>query len=167
MISYQAKEGLAFNYRMSGLCIHNNRILIHQFPKDDFWTLPGGRAEFLEDSKSTVAREFKEETGYQVKVGRPLWLVERFFDFKDKKWHELNFIYEVNFPSGSACLSQEEFWGYEDQDFKIRYKWFEFKELEKLTLYPRFLKEKLPHIPHQIERIVEWQENFKPPISSE
>ncbi|WP_269457609.1 NUDIX hydrolase [Auraticoccus monumenti] len=36
------------------------------------WTLPGGGVEYGESLEEAVVREVKEETGYDVTVGRPL-----------------------------------------------------------------------------------------------
>lgn len=36
------------------------------------WTLPGGGVDFEESLEAAVVREVKEETGYDVALGRPL-----------------------------------------------------------------------------------------------
>lgn len=50
-----------FNFRVAGVAIHNNKILIHMYEGFDFWALPGGRAELQETTIETIKREMKEE----------------------------------------------------------------------------------------------------------
>lgn len=60
MITFE-RDHNKFNFRVAGIAIHNNRILLHTTEKDDFWNLPGGRVEFNESTDQTIIREIKEE----------------------------------------------------------------------------------------------------------
>ncbi len=48
-------------------------------PGDDYWAMPGGRAEIGETSARTIVREMQEELGCEVEVERLLWTVENFY----------------------------------------------------------------------------------------
>lgn len=68
-----------FNYRVAGVFVEDGHVLVHRAEPDAFWTLPGGRGEFLEESAETLRREMLEEIGASVRVERLLWVVENSF----------------------------------------------------------------------------------------
>ena len=43
-----------FNFRIAGIAIDENQILLHRAAKDDFWSCPGGRAEMGETGSQTL-----------------------------------------------------------------------------------------------------------------
>jgi ADP-ribose pyrophosphatase YjhB (NUDIX family) len=45
MISY-SKDGRRFNYRVAGIVIYDNKILLHRVNDESHWSLPGGKVEF-------------------------------------------------------------------------------------------------------------------------
>lgn len=71
-----------FNFRVVGVALDGDRVLVHRPERDDFWTLPGGRGELLEPARDTLAREMLEEIGAEVQVGRLVWVVENFFQYQ-------------------------------------------------------------------------------------
>ena len=79
----------SFNYRIVGVALHDGHVLLHRGESEDFWTLPGGRAELGEPAEETLRREMREELGVEVEVERLLWVVENFFSYQGRSWHEL------------------------------------------------------------------------------
>ena len=69
MITF-ARGPLRFNYRVVGIAINDGRVLLHRAETDDFWALPGGRAELMEPASVTLQREMQEELGIEVQVLR-------------------------------------------------------------------------------------------------
>ena len=72
-------NNIKFKYRVSGILLKNNKILVCKINNNEFYCLPGGHVELLEDSQSAMLREFKEETLIDAKVEKLLFMTENFF----------------------------------------------------------------------------------------
>lgn len=72
-----------------GLCIDDNRILVTQRPADTHlglkWEFPGGKPEAGEDDATALAREFREEVGLTIRVGRLFHQIS--FDYPERRVH--------------------------------------------------------------------------------
>ena len=146
-----------FNFRIAGVALNDNYVLLHKAGVDTFWTCPGGRAEIGETASQTLVREMKEELGVDVEVVRLLWLVENFFDYAQKDYHEIAFYFLMQFPRRSRYLAKDKsFQGIED-DNHLKFQWFPVDSdvLTKLPLLPSFLQQSLNNLPNSVEHIVE------------
>ena len=85
-----------FDVRACGVLSQDNHIL-SSVESDGSQTLPGGAVKIGETSKEAVVREFLEETKIRVRVGNLLAVVENMFNYKDKPYQQIIFVYEV-FP---------------------------------------------------------------------
>ncbi|GAB4440332.1 MAG: NUDIX domain-containing protein [Anaerolineae bacterium] len=139
--------GVRFVYRTVGVAIDGGRVLLHQADGDDFWSMPGGRVEPLEPSPDALRREMREEIGVAVRVERLLWVVENFYRHEALAYHELALFYLMSFPPESPCYTQSEFWGEEDGNLRLRFRWHARNALETVPLYPTFLRRALRAIP--------------------
>lgn len=152
MISY--KEGnTKFNYRVAGVAIKDNKVLLHKPDKDDFWTLPGGRGEMFETSIDTIEREIKEELNEVAKVDRLLWIIENFFEYNGEKYHELSMYYLINFDVNSRMYINDEIKGIEIEK-KMTFKWFDIETIETQSVQPVLLKEELKDISNNVKHII-------------
>lgn len=165
MITFK-KDSNVFVYRIAGVAIYNNKLLVHKSIIDDFWSLPGGRCEFLEISKDALIREMKEEIGVEIKIIRPLYFVENFFYFEGKDFHELSIFYLMEFPPDSKIVFEKDTFhgkerelGFENNSFHgkeldLIFKWVDINEVENLRLYPLFLRKSLKNIKSYPEHII-------------
>ena len=138
-------EHAVFNYRVAGILIKNEHVLIHKQVNDLHWAIPGGRVEVLEDSQTSIIREMKEELGYKVKVENLLWVTENFFEYNNRNFHELGFYYHISLKEDEINFQTEAFHGLEGE--RLIYKWTPIRELEHIPLFPEFLRTGLKQIP--------------------
>lgn len=146
---------IKFGCRAVAVVIKNNKILFQKRKKDVFWALPGGAIGTLERGKDVVKREIFEETGEKnTNVIRPLWFVEYFFSFDNKKQHQYILGYLVDVSDKSKLLQKNEFDGIEKEK-NIVYKWFDINELANASIKPDYLKSKLLNINDNFEFLEE------------
>ncbi|CAM2009443.1 (deoxy)nucleoside triphosphate pyrophosphohydrolase [Acanthopleuribacter pedis] len=87
---------------MVGLCLDDDRILITRRPDDTHlalkWEFPGGKPEGDEDNHAALQREFLEEVGLTIEVGRLFH--EKVFTYPERRVHL--FFYLVRTPIPQA-----------------------------------------------------------------
>ena len=150
------EENKRFNFRVAGLAMHHNKVLLHQYETDDFWVLPGGRAELLESTEETIVREIKEELDEEISINRLLYVNETFFEHQERIVHELCFYYHIEFEEGSDILNRETAFERKEIDGSIlTFKWFELDAVEALELYPVFIRDNIKQLPKHTQHIVE------------
>lgn len=87
------------NIRTAGIIIHENKILTHRDVNKDHYCLPGGRVQIGENSEETIKRELKEELGKEIEISKYISTIENFFEMENKKYHEIFFLYQVEFKN--------------------------------------------------------------------
>jgi ADP-ribose pyrophosphatase YjhB (NUDIX family) len=142
-----------FNYRVAGIAIHNGKVLFQKGKSDTFWALPGGRCELMEESDNTLKREMVEELTESVRVGKLKLIVENFFKYNSKSYHEIGFYYFMHFNSSSKILNLESFKGVE-KDTGLTFKWIDIEDFDKVDIKPIFLKEAIKNPPKTTKHIV-------------
>lgn len=93
-ISFRTDEG-RFNYRVAGIIMHDNKLLIMKDAHSPYYYIPGGRVKMNELSEDAIVREIIEELNTKVKVNRMLWVNENFFheEYFNEDFHEICFYY--------------------------------------------------------------------------
>src|SRR5437588_10203363 len=99
---------MRFNYRVAGVVYDGDKVLIHRSEIDDFWSMPGGRCEFLESAADALVREMREELGVEVNVVRLLWFVEDFFEHLGTQFHELALYFLMTFSDDCPLYGMTE-----------------------------------------------------------
>ena len=135
-------NNIKFNYRVATLIKNNDKILLHKNKEDDFYAIPGGRIMIGETSEDALKREFLEEIGAKITIKNYLGMVENFFEYNLKKYHEVMILYESNFDRNTDFYKKEKIIGKENNG-KIEFVWKTIDEIKKLDLRPLFLKESI------------------------
>jgi len=148
-------EDIKFGARAVGVLKKNNKILFQKRVNDEFWALPGGGIEVMERAKDVVVRELEEEIGLtDVKVIKPLWFVEYFFNFDNTDWHQYIIGYLLDIDDNNEIIKKDEFDGIEVGK-NIIYKWIDINDIKNAPIKPEYLKEKLLNTDNSFEFIEE------------
>ena len=132
-------EDYILNIRAGGIITHNGKILLHHNLNKDHYAILGGRMEIGESSEETVKREFKEELGKDVETKEYVATIENFFEIENKKYHEIMFIYKLEFVDDEDKKIEENLSNLEGKDY-LKYEWIDIEKLDEYNLYPKILK---------------------------
>lgn len=136
----ESKFGNRLRIRVNGILIEENKILMvkHKMSSElDFWSTPGGGMQFGSSVQQNLCREFLEETGLQISVGKFIFINE----FLNPPLHALECFFEVKRISGNATLGKDPELG-ENSQILSEIRWMTFSELQsidKKNIHPLFL----------------------------
>jgi len=150
-------DDFVFSYRVAGLLIKNNKILLQHPISDAGYAIPGGHVSLGETSEETLIREFREEIGVDIKVENLKWVGEIFFPWGDKPCHQINLFYKVTLTEDTQIPLHGEFYGIEKIDndsFKLEFSWMDLKDILNVELYPTNAKELLLNNSKEIKHFV-------------
>ena len=144
MISFDVGRD-KFNFRVGAIVLDsaNERILMNTRDGIDFFVLPGGRVEMGEDTITSLKREFEEELGVGVTVVGLKAVAENFFEFNDKKYHELQYLYIVKLNDLAIEKNNGRFYAVEEKDV---FEWKSIKEIDSINYRPNILKEPIKEV---------------------
>ena len=100
-------EAYLFQVRVTGILVEQGRILLvrQRLSATRGWSLPGGRLERGETLEEGPLREFREETGLEVRVDRLLYLC----DAEPSGHMLLHITFAVTRTGGELTLPTNEF----------------------------------------------------------
>lgn len=127
------------NIRACALIIHNNKLLVHNNINENHVALVGGRVKIGESSEDTLKREIKEEMGKEIEILEYVSTIENFFDADDMPYHEIMFVYRVDFKDDADKKIIDSIKNIEGED-ELRYDWIDIDKIEQYPLKPQILK---------------------------
>lgn len=153
--TFKTDQGV-FNYRVCGIIINDNKILVTKDNFSPYYYLPGGRLNLHESANDAVVRELEEELDIKVSINRPLWLCEKFYieEQNNKQYHEICLYFLIDFSNTNLLLRGDKFTKQEDSK-TLLFEWVNFDELKNMYIYPNFIKDKIYNIPNELVFITE------------
>jgi ADP-ribose pyrophosphatase YjhB (NUDIX family) len=161
MITFKPGE-IRFTYRVGGILIRNEHILCEADSSQNYFFLPGGRAELGEAASATILREMQEELGVLMEIERLLYVVENFFADPNNISHELGLYFLMTAPADSYLnQSLETINRVDEVGNQLRFDWLPIAQLETFPLYPPFFQKALQEIPEHTVHIEEFRSRFE------
>lgn len=143
-------EDYKLNIRVGGIIKHKDCILFHKCKDKPYYALLGGRVEIGENSEEAIKREYYEETGREVEIVKYLATIENFFVEDNQKYHEIDFVYQLEFKDDKESIENiENKEGQED----LKYVWIPEKEIENTLILPMTIKEVLKENTYPLHKI--------------
>ena len=161
MITFKS-AGIHFTYRVGGILIQDKHVLCQASSDENFFFLPGGRAELGESASASLLREMQEEIGVLMKIERLLYIVENFFTEPNDNWHEPGLYFLMTAPADSYVnQSLETIKRVDEVGNHLRFEWLPIAQLETLPLLPPILQKALQEIPECTVHIEERRSRFE------
>lgn len=142
-----------FTYRIAGIAIHEEHVLLQRAEDGNIWFVPGGRAELLEAAQDGLLREMREELHSDIHIARLLYVIENFFSVEGIAHHELGLYFAITFLDESMYDKQRTF-HIEDANLPFIFQWLPLDMLESVKVYPRCLQKALQSLPTTTQHIV-------------
>jgi ADP-ribose pyrophosphatase YjhB (NUDIX family) len=141
-----------FKFRVSGILIVDNKLLTVKIENNDFYCLPGGHVELMENTKDAIIREFYEETRIKVDIDRLVYVTENFFNGNLGNCHEIGFYYLLK-PK-NKIMTKDFNLIEKDKEGNVRldFKWISIDNLENFK--PEFIKEEIKNDSKDIKHFI-------------
>lgn len=154
-------EDFIFSYRVGGILIHDDKILL-QKPKNDDYAIIGGHVAIGETAKEALIREYREEIHAEIEVDDLIAVSEIFFSWGKRPCHQVGFYYKIHLADKNSIPLEGSFQGYDEYDQKridLDFYWVALDELRKgLKVYPVELIPYLLEDQHEIIHFVSREE---------
>lgn len=132
-INAQQLYGNRIRVRACGICIENDRVLMigHRaiLGENTFWSPPGGGVEVGEMAEDALKREFLEETGLEISVGKLLLMNE----FVKLPLHGIELFFVVKRVGGELALGHDPEMNLSEQLIQ-KIEWMALDEIKRLNL---------------------------------
>ena len=130
-------DDFKFNFRVCCLIENNNRYLLERSSITDFLNMPGGRVKAGENTLDAIKRELLEEIGIADCEPKLLKVAEQFFEFDNKKYHELDFIYYLYLSDDNEFAKMDVIKNMDNENEEMI--WVDVKSLRNYKILPELI----------------------------
>ncbi len=133
--------GSRFNYRVAGIALRQEHVLVCRDRDDDYVMLPGGRVEFGETSLEALEREIAEELQCPADIGQLQFTAENLFERGGEEFHEIAVYYGVTLPADFPFEGAGQCLVTHHDGQKLTFYWVpvEVAHLKAMRLYPDWI----------------------------
>ena len=128
--------------RTVGMLVRDGKLLVQRDRDGNEYALPGGHVKIGETTEDGLVREYKEETGAEIKVRKLLWTEECFWEWNGIQAHNIAFYYLIELADSSDIPDTGAFVSHKD-NCNVVLGWMPIENLGEVTLYPEFIKEQI------------------------
>ncbi|MCL2462594.1 MAG: NUDIX hydrolase [Defluviitaleaceae bacterium] len=150
-------DGYTFSYRVAGILLRDEKILLQKPADDPGFAVPGGHVALGETNEQTLIREFKEEIGADISAGPLKWVAENFFTWRNKPCHQICLYYGVSLKDEAQIPLSGVFTGgeiAEGRDFQIEFHWVPIDSLGEIEVYPANIAELMKRYNEGVQHFV-------------
>ena len=129
-VNFTFEDG-RFNYRVAGLVVNGDKILLQTNPAVDFHNMIGGRVKLLESTTEALIRECNEELGFTPTDFSLIRVAESFFEWEGTPVQEVVFVYLIKVDDNHMLAKKQDFknlnikptfiYEYENLDFSFKH----------------------------------------------
>lgn len=131
--------------RTVGILVRDGKLLVQRDRDGNEYALPGGHVKIGETTVDGLIREYREETGADIKVGKLLWTEECFWEWGGRQAHNIAFYYQIELVGGSDIPDTGEFVSHKD-NCNVVLGWMPIDQLVDIIIYPDFIKEQIHNL---------------------
>lgn len=145
-----------FNYRVAGVAMRDNHVLVCREDDDDFVMLPGGRVELGETSEIALHREIGEELQCMGQIDRLLFTAENFFTRSGEQFHEIGLYYAITLPKNFPFETDRPSLTTHDEGHILTFEWVHAHEevLTPLNLLPEWIRPRFANLPNIPDHLI-------------
>lgn len=146
-----------FSYRVAGILIRNDQVLLQRPVGDSGYAFPGGHVGFGETNEETLIREFKEEISADIRVNGLRWVGEIFFPWSNRPCHQICLYYDISLEDETQIPLDKNFFAtdeMENETVSLEFLWINIAGIEDVEIYPVNTKQLLRNYNSGIEHFV-------------